>query len=75
MCKDRIEEALQVDGIRTSDWNKDSKILTASFDSTIISRDKIEKNIAAVGHDTENQNAEVGAYADLPECCKYEKKK
>lgn len=74
MCKETIESSLRVDGIKMADWNKDTKIMNVSFDSTKITLDQIEKNIAAVGYDTEKYRGDDNAYAGLPECCQYKRK-
>ncbi len=75
MCKKRIEKAALTDGVSTAMWNKDTKMLTVAYDSTRISNNQIQKNIAAVGHDTENMRAEDTVYDKLPGCCLYERKK
>jgi len=74
MCKETIEGSLKVDGIATADWNKDTKLMSVAFDSTKISLDQIEKNVASVGYDTELHKGDDKAYAGLPECCQYERK-
>jgi mercuric ion binding protein len=73
-CKETIEASLKTDGIVKADWNVDSKIITVEYDSSKISIDKIEKDIASVGYDNEKYKGDDKAYAALPECCKYERK-
>lgn len=74
MCKETIEGSLKVDGIKNADWNKDTKMITVAFDSTKVTLDQIEKNVAAVGYDTEKYKGDDKAYAGLPECCQYQRK-
>lgn len=74
MCKETIETSLKVKGVKEADWNKDTKIITIAFDSTKISLDQIEKNVATVGYDNEKYRGDDGAYNNLPECCQYERK-
>ena len=74
MCKKTIEKSLKVSGIADADWNKDTKIMTVSFDSTAITLAQIQKNIAAAGYDTEQLRGDDAAYANLHSCCKYERK-
>jgi mercuric ion binding protein len=74
MCKETIEGSLKVDGIKTADWNTDTKMMNVAFDSTRITLDQIGRNIAAVGYDTEKYRGDDQAYAGLPECCQYERK-
>lgn len=71
-CKERIENASDIKGVKTSNWNKDEKILTVTFDSKKVSLEQIEKAIANAGHSTLNQKANQKAYQKLPDCCKYD---
>jgi hypothetical protein len=74
ICKDRIEKALKIRGVRSANWNVDSKMLTLVYSPTIISLLKVNKIIAGVGHDTELEKAKDAVYNELPECCHYRKK-
>ena len=74
MCKKHIETSLKVDGVAKADWDKKTKILAVTYDSSKISNDQIQKNIAAVGYDTEKYKADDKAYSGLDECCQYERK-
>ena len=74
ICKDRIENALKIRGVRSANWNVDSKMLTLVYSPTIISLLKVNKIIAEVGHDTELEKAKDAVYNELPECCHYRKK-
>src|SRR6187399_1964113 len=74
MCKERIEKTLRIRGIRSADWNVDSKMLTLVYSPTIVSLPKVHKIIAGVGHDTELEKAKDAVYNELPECRHYRKK-
>ena len=74
MCKERIEKTLKIRGVRSADWNVDSKMLTLVYSPTIVSLQKVHKIIAEVGHDTELEKAKEAVYNELPECCHYRKK-
>ena len=74
MCKERIEKTLKIRGVRSADWNVDSKMLTLVYSPTIVSLLKVHKVIAGVGHDTELEKAKDAVYNELPECCHYRKK-
>src|SRR6187401_2310811 len=74
MCKERIEKTLNIRGVRSADWNVDSKMLTLVYNPTIVSLLKVHKIIAGVGHDTELEKAKDAVYNELPECCHYRKK-
>ncbi|MCO6494692.1 MAG: heavy-metal-associated domain-containing protein [Bacteroidetes bacterium] len=70
-CKDRIEAALDVKGIRYASWETKTHILTVTFNTKKINIQDIHNRIAAVGHDTELVKAVDSVYNTLPECCQY----
>ena len=70
-CKDRIEEAAYIKGVKTAKWDKTSKILTVTYNNEKTSLDKIELAIADAGHDTRNHKSTDKAYKKLPSCCAY----
>lgn len=74
MCVERIQDAaLEDKHVKSAEWNLDTKILTVVYDEDGVSLQKINENIAAVGHDTETVDAPDRKYRKLPECCKYER--
>lgn len=73
-CKETIEKSLQVKGATNADWNTDTKIMTVLYDTTLISLDQIEKNIAAAGYDNVKYRGNDNAYSQLPDCCQYQRK-
>ena len=75
MCKSIIEKVGNKKKQSKVDWNQDSKIATLTFDSKTTNQDVILKRIALAGYDNEIFLAPDDAYAKLPECCKYERKK
>jgi hypothetical protein len=75
MGKRRIQKAVKIVGITTAIWNTENKVLTVSYNPEVITNEAIQKNVAAVGHDTEKYRAEDAVYNKLPGCCKYERKK
>ena len=75
MCKNTIEKAGNKKKASKVDWNKDSKVATLTFNSKTTNEDEILKRIALAGYDNEKFLAPNDAYAKLPECCKYERKK
>jgi periplasmic mercuric ion binding protein len=74
MCKTKIEKSLKVKGVSKANWDDDTKIMTVTYEPAVITLDQIQKNIAAVGYDTELYKAENKAYKKLPGCCQYERK-
>jgi len=73
MCKTRIENAMKVTGITEAVWNEKTQLLKVTYDTSVISRDDIQKKAAAVGHDTEKYRADDKVYDNLPACCHYER--
>jgi outer membrane receptor for ferrienterochelin and colicins len=70
-CKDRIEIALKIKGVKTADWNVDTKQLALEYNPAVISLEKIENKIVAIGHDLVNKKAKNVIYKSLPSCCLY----
>jgi mercuric ion binding protein len=71
MCKETIEDALDVKGVKSSDWNMETHVITVIFDADKINEEKIHELIAAAGYDTDKKKADEAAYKKLPKCCKY----
>jgi mercuric ion binding protein len=74
-CKARIEKAAKIDGVSKADWDKNTQILTLSYNPDKVKSDDVQKKIAGVGHDTEKFKADDKVYNKLPMCCQYERKK
>lgn len=75
MCKERIEEALDVRGVKSADWNVETKMIVVVYDKKKIDEDKIHQLIADAGYDTPKVKAKDKVYEDLPGCCHYERDK
>ena len=76
MCKKRIEKAaLNTKGVKFAVWDLKTHILSLIIDERKTSVKKIQKNIAAVGHDTKGIKATEHAYNSVDPCCKYRDKK
>jgi periplasmic mercuric ion binding protein len=71
MCKARIEKAAKFDGVSKANWDKNSKILSVTFDPAKTNLEMIAKKVAAVGHDNNLVKADDKAYNALDSCCKY----
>lgn len=72
MCKDRIELAcLKTKGVKSADWNVQTHELKLIYNDSKTNLDTIERNIIAVGHDTESMTATDEAYNGIHDCCKY----
>ena len=75
LCKAAIENAGSIKKEAIVTWDKDPKMATITFDSKKTNRDEILKRIALAGYDNDQFLAPDNAYAQLGECCKYERLK
>lgn len=72
MCKSRIEKAcLNTKGVKGAVWDVKTHQLSLFFDENKTSLKTIQKNVAAVGHDTKGLKASNEAYETVHACCKY----
>jgi hypothetical protein len=71
MCKNRIEKAVSVKGVKFARWNKSTKMLKVAFLTATITTDSLQRRLAAAGHDTDLYQAPDEVYAALPQCCLY----
>ncbi len=70
MCQATISAAvLKLDGVSKVDVDLDKKITTVAHTEKV-SREDLEKAIAASGYDTGSHAKDSTAYENLPECCK-----
>lgn len=74
MCKERIEKALKVKGVRYAYWDKDTKIATVKFNPDVVTLDQLHQLVADVGHDTDKVKAKDEVYNNLHHCCQYERR-
>ncbi len=72
-CKKRIEKAAKDAGAASANWSDKTQVLSLKYDDTKTSLLTIEKNVAAVGHDTRDIKATEEAYKKLEECCQYDR--
>jgi len=74
MCEETIEGSLkEVEGIAVGDWDRKTKQMVVTFDTTKISFADIKTKIAGVGYDMEDVRAEDTVYDELHKCCKYQR--
>jgi copper chaperone CopZ len=71
MCKDRIENAVDIVGVKRAQWDEKTETLTVIFNPNKISLDEIHRAIAKIGHTTSLFKADADAYKNLHHCCKY----
>ncbi len=70
-CKQRIEDAAKIRGVKSVSWDVDSKQLSLVYNPLLVSVEKIQNRIVSVGHDLENKKARDLVYQQLPSCCHY----
>ncbi len=73
MCKSTIEKAGNIKKVSKVDWNQETMLATISFDTMKTNQEDILKRIALVGYDSDLFRAPDNIYAELPECCQYER--
>ncbi|MEZ4824725.1 MAG: hypothetical protein R3C61_00310 [Bacteroidia bacterium] len=71
MCKNRIENAALVKGVKMAEWDQKSHLLKVVFDARKISEQEIHDYVTQSGHDTEKVKASDENYKKLPACCAY----
>ncbi|MGZ8558343.1 MAG: DUF3347 domain-containing protein [Chitinophagaceae bacterium] len=73
MCESAIEKAGNKNKLYKTDWNKDTKMASITYDSKKTDVDAVLKSIALSGYDNVNYLAPQEAYNGLPDCCKYDR--
>lgn len=75
MCKETLEKAMAYEkGVKESNLDVESKILTVKYDAKKTSADKIKKAITLAGYDADELMADAKAYERLNACCKKDAK-
>ena len=71
MCKDRIENAALIKGVKLATWDKETHMLNVVYKPGKVSVLDIHKSVAKAGHETDKAKANMEAYNKFPDCCKY----
>jgi len=71
MCKERIENAALIKGVKLAEWNRETGILKVIYKPSKVNLISIHKSVAKAGHETNKEKANKEAYKNLPACCKY----
>ncbi len=74
-CKKRIENSVDIKGVKTSEWNEKTHILKVIYRADKVTEQQIKEAIVKAGHDVEGSKATTTDYDKLPDCCKYRDKK
>ena len=71
MCKETIENDLSfTKGVKKSNLDVDSKILTVIYNSEKTNPEKIREAVTKSGYDADSLQGDPKAYNRLPDCCK-----
>lgn len=73
MCEKTIESAANVKKKVEADWDKETKMLTVTYDQKATNLDEVLKRIADSGYDSDKFNSTDEKYQQLPGCCQYER--
>ncbi|MDW3208847.1 MAG: cation transporter [Reichenbachiella sp.] len=71
MCKERIEEAALIKGVKMAEWDNSTGVFKAVYREDKVTEKEIHEAIAMAGHATEQVPADSEAYDRLPKCCAY----
>jgi periplasmic mercuric ion binding protein len=71
MCKERIENAALIKGVKLAEWDKETSLLKVVYNTKKTTLETIHKAVAEAGHETEKVKANEKAYSKLPKCCAY----
>lgn len=71
MCKNRIETAAMMKGVKFASWDKETQVLKVIYQTKKVASETILQAVADAGHDTEKIPAPKEAYQQLPACCQY----
>jgi periplasmic mercuric ion binding protein len=74
-CKERIENAADIKGVKLTKWDADKQVATVTYDPSKTDVRKVQQAIANGGYDAGDIKAPAKAYNRLPDCCKYRDKK
>ncbi|HBH24974.1 MAG TPA: MerP protein [Cytophagales bacterium] len=70
MCKNTIERDMAYEkGVKSSDLDLDTKILTVEYNAKKTDPDKIRTRITQIGYHADDKKRDPEAYSKLPECC------
>ncbi len=75
MCKETLEKAMAYEkGVKESNLDVDTKILTVVYDPKKTSPAKIKLAVTKTGYDADEMPADDKAYENLDGCCKKDAK-
>jgi copper chaperone CopZ len=70
-CKERIENAADIKGVKNSKWDVKTQVLTVIYKPEKVTLDQIKQAVLQCGHDIGDEKASDVVYNKLPKCCKF----
>lgn len=71
MCKRAIERELAYEkGVKSSNLDLDTKVVTVEYDPAKTNPEKIRERITLTGYNADTKERDTKAYNKLPDCCK-----
>ncbi|MGZ3864482.1 MAG: heavy-metal-associated domain-containing protein [Bacteroidia bacterium] len=74
-CKNRIENASDIKGVKVAEWDSKTQMLKVTYRPDKVTEEQIKQAVLSSGHDVEGAKAPDAAYDKLPDCCKFRDKK
>ena len=71
MCKERIENAAYLPGVKQVNWDVETHQLALTFNNKKVSLEEIAASINEAGHDVRGHLATDEQYANIHGCCRY----
>ena len=70
-CEKYILESVQMEEVKSAQWDQHSEKVTLRFYTNVISAEKLQRTVAMAGYDTDLFMATDSVYLSLPRCCHY----
>jgi len=70
-CEKYILESVQIEEVKSAQWDQHSEKVTLRFYTNEISAEKLQRTVAMAGYDTDLFMATDSVYLALPRCCHY----
>ena len=70
-CENLILKSLQIDEVKSAQWNQNNEKITLRFYANEISTEQLQRTVAMAGYDTDLFMATDSVYLALPKCCHY----
>lgn len=70
-CEESILKSLQIDEVKSAQWNQYNEEITMKFYPNKISAENLQRRVSLAGYDTDLFMASDSVYLALPKCCHY----